>query len=290
MDAGREVLQREGGLIGPAPTGVGATASGYRRRVTARVVAALRDDDAVEALLEGGAAARGRADEFSDIDLTVVAPLESAGRLFTRTEEALSDIAPIAHVWSVEPPGFPDLAQRFYFLAEAPRFFALDCSVLTPAAVATFLERERYGEPIVWLDRRGTIKARPVDDAALADRRRHRLGQLRGMVPVYAMLVDKELARGHPLEALGFYQVLVRALIELLGMQHRPERFDFGWRYVERELPADAQGLIARHAYIAGADALASSRASIVREINALLAGLAEAAPTASEPGDRPSP
>jgi predicted nucleotidyltransferase len=269
---------------------VSETAFDFRSRVTARVVAALREEDAVEAVLEGGAAARGRADEYSDIDLMVVAPLECASRLFERTEEALADIAPIVHVWSVEPPGFPDMAQRFYFLADAPRFFALDCSVLSPAAVASFLERERHGEPIVWLDRRGSISVRPVDQAALAKRRRHRLGQLRGMVPVYAMLVDKEIARGHPLEALGFYQVLVRALIELLGMQHRPERFDFAWRYVERELPADAQALIARHAYIAGADALAASCTSVVRAINALLAALNEPVLTASGPGDRPSP
>lgn len=290
MDAGREVLQREGGLIGPGPTQVSETASEYRRRVTARVVAALRDEPEVEALFEGGAAARGRADEYSDIDLMVVAPPERAGWLFERIEEALADIAPIAHRWSVEPPGFPDMAQRFYFLADAPRFFALDCSVLSPAAGATFLERERHGEPIVWLDRRGTITARPVDKAALAKRRRHRLDQVRGMVPVYAMLVDKEMARGHPLEALGFYQVLVKVLIELLGMQHRPERFDFAWRYVERELPEDAQALIAGHAYVGGADALASSRLSIVRAIDSLLAALAKPAPTASGPADRPSP
>jgi len=290
VDAGREVLQREGGLIGPASTRVSETASGYRRRVTARVVAALRDEPEVEALFEGGAAARGRADEYSDIDLMVVAPPERAGRLFARTEEALADIAPITHVWSVEPPGFPDMAQRFYFLADAPRYFAFDCSVLSPAAATTFLERERHGEPIVWLDRRGTITARPVDEVVLARRRRHRLDQVRGMVPVYAMLVDKELARGHSLEALGFHQVLVKVLIELLGMQHRPERFDFGWRYVERELPADAQALIARHAYVGDADALAPSRRSIVRAIDSLLAALAEPAPTASGPADRPSP
>ena len=290
MDAGREVLQRKGRLIGPGSICVSETASQYRRRVTARVVAALRDEPEVEALFEGGAAARGRADEYSDIDLMVVAPPERAGRLFALAEEALGDIAPITHVWSVEPPGFPDMAQRFYFLADAPRFFAFDCSVLSPAAATTFLERERHGEPIVWLDRRGTITARPVDEVVLARRRRHRLDQVRGMVPVYAMLVDKEMARGHPLEALGFYQVLVKVLIELLGMQHRPERFDFAWRYVERELPADAQALIARHAYIGGADALASSRRSIVRAIDTLLAALAEPAATASGPADRPSP
>ncbi|MGZ9060024.1 MAG: hypothetical protein ACXW14_12360 [Burkholderiaceae bacterium] len=75
--------------------------------------------------------------------------------------------------------------------------------------------------------------------------------QLRGAVPVFQMLVQKELKRGHPLEALGFYQVLLRALIELLGMKYRPDRFDFGWRYVETELPEHARQLIERYAFVA---------------------------------------
>ena len=65
------------------------------------------------------------------------------------------------------------------------------------------------------------------------------------------MLVEKELARDHPLQALGFYQVLLRALIEILGMRYRPHRFDYGWRYVETELPEQAQHLIARYAFVA---------------------------------------
>ena len=113
------------------------------------------------------------------------------------------------------------------------------------------------------------------------------------------MLVAKELARGHALEAYGFYQALVRALIELLGIRHRPDRFDFGWRYVERELPESAQALIARHAFFAGAAALAVLAASLEREINELLATLAMEGPQPNEAGvafsvaapvDRPSP
>lgn len=41
-----------------------------------------------------------------------------------------------------------------------------------------------------------------------------------------ALLAPKELARERALEALGFYQALLRALVELFGMAHRPERFD----------------------------------------------------------------
>jgi hypothetical protein len=89
------------------------------------------------------------------------------------------------------------MAQRFHFLANAPRFFAVDCSVITPSGVAIFLERE---------------------------------------------------------------------------------------------LPKDAQALIARHAFIADADALVAGRVSVVEAIGALMAALADRVLTASEPDDRPSP
>jgi hypothetical protein len=183
----------------------------------------------------------------------------------------MAAVTRITHVWRVDPPGFADMAQRFYFLEGAPRFFAVDCSVMSPEGVVPFMERERHGEAVVWFDRDGALRPRACDSGSMARRRAHRLGQLRGATPVYSMLVAKELARGHALEAYGFYQVLLRALTELLGMQHRPERFDFSWRYVETELPPTAQALIARHAFVADADALDHLTASLEREINALL-------------------
>lgn len=41
-----------------------------------------------------------------------------------------------------------------------------------------------------------------------------------------------------------------------LRRSHRPDRFDYGWRYVETELPADAQALIRRYAFVADGMAL----------------------------------
>lgn len=273
---------------------MGDSATAYRERVAATIVAMLRDDPAIAAIGEGGAAARGRADEFSDLDLMIVAPAAGAAAIFAIVESALRTIAAITHTWRLEPPGFPDMVQRFYFLAGAPRHFAVDCSVITPAGIAAFLERERHGEMIVWFDRDATLTSRPIDAETLARRRAHRLEQVRGSVPVYSMLVDKELERGHALEAFGFYQVLVRALIELLGMQHRPDRFDFGWRYVERELPPTAQALIARHAFVPDGNSLAPLHASLVDEITGLLDALtaseAATAVIATAPGDRSSP
>jgi hypothetical protein len=227
------------------------TPNTYRRQVKDAIVSVLRARNDVAGCWEGGSAATGRVDEFSDVDLVIVASLDVADAIFTAVEDAISTVGEISHRWHVDPPPFRDTAQRFYFLAGAPQFFAVDCVIVTATGIAQFLERERHGEPQVQFDRTGQIAALPVDEQALAARRAHRVGQLRGSVPIYLMLVEKELARGHPLEALGFYQALLRALIELLGMQYRPHRFDYGWRYVETELPEDAQHLIERYAFVA---------------------------------------
>jgi hypothetical protein len=271
------------------------TPATYRQHLAVTIAAALREDDLVRAVGEGGAVARGRADDYSDLDLVVVAPLTHADTIFARVETAITTVARVSHVWSVDPPGFADVSQRFYFLEGAPRFFAVDCSIITATGVVAFMERERHGEAVVWFDRDGVLQPRDVDAVAAATRRNHQLAQLRGSTPVYVMLVAKELARGHTLEAYGFYQTLLRTLIELLGMRHRPDRFDFGWRYVDRELPASAQALIASHTFVAGTSALPGLLASLEREIDGLLVMLAatnEPGPSisAAAPGGRPSP
>ena len=119
----------------------------YRQNVKDAIVSALRARDDVTGCWEGGSAATGRVDEFSDIDLMIVAPLDSADAIFADIEAAISNIDEIVHRWHVDPPPFQDSAQRFYFVAGAPRFFAVDCVIVTDSGAAPFLERERHGEP-----------------------------------------------------------------------------------------------------------------------------------------------
>jgi predicted nucleotidyltransferase len=250
----------------------GVSPAHYRRTVIEALIARLLPISAVRACFEGGSAATGRLDDFSDIDLYVVAPLSSADSAFEAVEAALAAHG-IEHSWRVEPPPFPDTAQRFYFLADAPRFFAVDCVVASESGIEPFLERERHGEPLVYFDRSSKIRARPVDRERLSDRRTHRWRQLQGAVPLYSMLVEKELARGRPLDALGFYQAMVRALLEVFGHVYRPERFDFGWRYVESELPEDARALLAHYAYVADEQALRERAPQLAAELARRLRG-----------------
>lgn len=272
MGARRQDLERQGGLtigttVAGRPARTTMNAANYRRRVIEAVIARLLPLAAVRACFEAGSAATGRLDDYSDIDLVIVAPLNAADSAFSAVEAALGALAEITHQWRVEPPPFADSAQRFYFLADAPRYFAVECVVITEAAVEQQLERERHGEPLVYFDRTGRIKPRPADRTALAALRGKRRTQLAGAAPVYAMLVDKELARGRPLDAYGFYQALLRLLLEVMGMQYRPDRFDFGWRYVETDLPRQERALLAHLAFVADDDALKRRADELAQEL-----------------------
>ena len=234
-----------------------APTAAWRGRLTEDLVAAVRAAGAL-ACWEGGSAATGRLDQFSDIDLCIVAPLAQADALFVAVEAALSSATVIEHTWTVDPVPWPHMAQRFYLLRDAPPYFAVDCSVVAAEGIDQFLERERHGEPVVYFDSTGGVHATSLDPAAHARRIAQRREQIAQFTPVYALLVRKELARGRPLEALGFYQVLIRALAELMGMRFRPARFDFGLRYVTTDFPADAQAELAAAAFVAGAHDLPS--------------------------------
>jgi hypothetical protein len=256
----------------------------YRRRVLGAVVGALQgfgNDERFCAAYEGGSTATGRADAFSDVDLCVVADSALNETLFAAIENALQAIAPFSHVWTVADAPWPGFAQKFYLLEGAPRFFAVDCSLMQPATGLQFLEVERHGNPLVLFDPRSWIQPHAVDRVAHDARRQRRLAQNLGAWPVYRMLVDKELARDRPLDAFGFYQALLRLLVELAGLLHRPDRFDFGWRYLHHDLPDALQAKLAHLAYVADTEALATRLPladALHRVLAASLTGPADAA------------
>ena len=68
------------------------TPHAYRQRVTEAIVSALNMQQDVAGCWEGGAAAIGRIDKFSDIDIVVVAPLDAADTIFAAIETAISAI------------------------------------------------------------------------------------------------------------------------------------------------------------------------------------------------------
>lgn len=238
----------------------------FRDHLFAAVLPVLEADATVRGVWEGGSVATGRADAYSDIDLCVVADKTRHETLLDVIEDALGEAVSIAHAWRVDPQSFAGITQRVYLLHDAPPYFAFDCALIAPDAAWSFLERERHGEPRVLLDRDGALVALPLDRVAHTAKMQTRFAQIRAAWPVYRVIVEKELARGRALDAIGFYfNGLMRPLLELIGMRHRPERYDFTWRYLHGDLPPDLQRELERLAYVADPGTLRSNLVTLDR-------------------------
>lgn len=241
----------------------------FKKKTLEALVESLRGDSRARAVWEGGSAANGTSDDFSDIDLMIVCE-DSSDPLFDVVEAALESVSPITHRY-LEPPTtiWPGCSHRLYFLAGAPKHFFVDVAILPRSSeglLAEFLQVERHGTPVVHFDRDDLIQPRSADPAALKIRQRKRLAEIEGAFPIYRTEVLKELDRGQTIDAFGFYfGGLVRPVVELMGMLHRPFKFDFGLRYLHRTFPERDQAAVERLLFVRSAQDLEARVAEVER-------------------------
>jgi predicted nucleotidyltransferase len=247
----------------------------------ATVQAALEPLGFVHSLWEAGSTAFGRNDEWSDLDLTADVDEGQEDATFAAVEEALERLAPIELKWVIPVPASHGMHQRFYRLAGTPPYLMVDLTLRRSDQPEHFAEREMHGEPVVLFDKRGQVRSIPMDRTKLAADVERRLASIRVQVPLLEHLVTKELDRGHPLDALGYYQALVlRPLVELLRIRYHPERHGFGLRYLTIDLPADVVARIEALAYVPDPHNLRRQHAEAVAWCMAELAALDTGATT----------
>lgn len=226
----------------------------YRKQVLKLILDEVQNSPDILAAWEGGSSATGNLDEFSDIDLCLVAsaPLNE---VLDRVQKSLEPLQ-ITHTWQPMKSSWGEgLMQRVIMLKDSPKYFMVDVGVFDLAQsqlLKSFLEVERHGNPVIYFDKSNSIQLGHTNAAELFRRQQLRAEELRQGFAVFKTLVLKEIDRGHAIDAIGFYQNgLVRPLIEVMGMLYRPYKFDFGMRYIHKSFPADAQKLIEELNYVA---------------------------------------
>jgi hypothetical protein len=116
----------------------------------------------------------------------------------------------------------------------------------------------------------------PGDAEAWDTRLRDRIVQLTARFRMFQPLVTKDCLRGRQLDALHFYQSLTLVpLVELLRIKHNPWRHNFGWRYLQYDLPADEYERLIRLAYPGTLEAIPALHEEAVRWFEQLAAELA---------------
>jgi hypothetical protein len=203
-----------------------------RARISRAVTDELRPLTAVFAGWEGGSAAFGAVDAYSDIDLEyLVSDDASFELLYASAEEALATVSPIT---ALHTP----LKGRYYKLRDGGDFLLVDLIFFRVGDADQHLEVERHGSKVPLFDKGDWLRPRPLDAGALAVQRDRRYRELQTWFPMSQVFVRKAILRGQDAEAVGaFWAYTLRPLAELLRMRYCPVRWDFGVRYADRDLP-----------------------------------------------------
>lgn len=204
-----------------------------RSRITSAVCNALEPLPTVLAAWEGGSAAFGAVDGYSDIDLSFVVDDDvSSDLLYATAEASLETVSPItaSHVVS---PG------RYYKLKDSGEFLLLDLCFFRAGAADRPLDVERHGHARPLFDKGDWLRPMPLDEVALAVKRDKRYRELQAWFVVSQSFVRKAVLRRQEIEALAcFWGYTLKPLTELLRMRYCPVRWDFGMRYLDRDLPS----------------------------------------------------
>ena len=206
----------------------------FRDRITTAIGSALEPLPTVLAAWEGGSAAFGAVDGYSDIDLNVLVDDDVAfDRLYEIAEASMGAVSPIT-ASHFAPPG------RYYKLKDGGDFLLIDLCIFSATAADQALEVERHGQPRALFDKGRWLHPRQVNEDALAAKRGTRLRELQAWFIVSQSFVRKAVLRGQEVEALAcFWGYTLKPLTELLRMRYCPVRWDFGMRYLDRDLPSD---------------------------------------------------
>jgi predicted nucleotidyltransferase len=212
-----------------------------REKILQKIIAALQPKDFVLALWQGGSAAHGYTDEWSDIDIVVIVEDNFVQQTFDTLEAALQTISEISFKYRVPEPTWHSHSQCFYQLAGVSPFLAIDFPVMKRSSRNDFLEVKRHGNAAIAFDKANLIVPTNLNQEDHFSKMKQRFEHLKMMFSFWQIFVKKEINRGHLAQAIVNYQsYTLRHLVELLGMIYRPYRYDFmNLKYFYRDLPPE---------------------------------------------------
>lgn len=211
-----------------------------RDTIVSTLASALEPLPYVHAAWLGGSAASGRTDAWSDIDLQVLVDDGAIDATYDVVHAALEALSPITHRYRFPLPTWHGHEQEIVALRDADPCHFLDLVLIARSSRDWLLEPERHGAAVVLFDKAGLVKPAPFDRDAHEKKMAARLEVIRTMFPLTQNLVTKAVRRGAVADAVQSYLGLtLKPLVELLRMRYAPDRFDFGFRYLDRDLPVE---------------------------------------------------
>ncbi len=208
-----------------------------RAQLQQQLHAYLTQHPHIVAAWEAGSAATKTLDEYSDLDVLCVTKED-------HVESTLQDI--LEHVrstWKVDrefrlpEPTWHGFSQVFLSLKDTDNYVFLDLSVTKNTNPDLFTDQERHGIANVWIDKSEVYQEKHTSAEQIQAIRQRILNSL-GLDFVIILELQKAMAREQLLDIqTNLMTFLQRFYAPVMNLVYRPEKADFGLRYVQRDWP-----------------------------------------------------
>ncbi|MBN1233364.1 MAG: hypothetical protein JXA60_08435 [Candidatus Coatesbacteria bacterium] len=211
-----------------------------RQEIIDLIVDILEPLDYVKAMWEAGSTSFNRTDEWSDIDLMVIAEEKEIENVFRKVKKCLMKISPIDIIYDVPAARAEGFYQKFYRLADISKFMLIDLAIFPIDAKYKYLEREIHNEPRIYFDKGKFTFCKSINKKEFNKKLKEVKEKLKIRTEMFSIFFEKEMKRKNYIEAVDFYyNFALNSLIIALRIIHTPFHYNFRTKYIHYELPDD---------------------------------------------------
>ncbi len=243
----------------------------FYKQIVRELKVLLQPNESIISAWEGGSAATGFLDEYSDLDLALIVKDDAIEETFELIEDYLDDRYGIKNKFRMPEPSWHGHSQIFCILENAPEFFYVDLLIEKESAENRFTESDRHGNSIIWFDKKNLIDSTPTPQDVVNEKCKHSYLLMKQYIPFTIIDIKKQIKRGNSIDALAIYNGFMNRFIMLLNIKYRPSKFDFGLRYTYRDLPENEVGFLESVMFVENLDDLQKKFSKVERKIKELL-------------------
>jgi len=229
-------------------------------------------NDSIFSVWEGGSAATGFLDEYSDLDIGMICKDDAIDKVFEQIEEFLDENYSIQHIFKVPDKMWHEHTHRFYIIDNSPPLFYVDVLIEKESAKGNrFLESDRHGKAQIWLDRQCLIDQTPTGEKIIKEKGKFFFQYMRDYFPIQIIEIKKNIARNNKIDALRTYQQLFGQMAYLLNLKYRKNKYDFGLRYAERAYPKEIVSFLEETMFVKDISDIEKKLPEVEKKFNELI-------------------
>lgn len=184
-----------------------------------------------------GADATQTIDQYSDIDIWLDVADGKEKSIITKVKQILSNLAPVDLHYE-EKHSNCHIRQIFFHLQGTSPFLIVDMCIQSHSRNSWFT---RGVEPVyVLFDKDNVIRFRNINKKQRQKDLQDRVAYLKETFQFFELWVQKEILRGHFLEALNNYHTkILEPLIELIRLYYQPLKKDYYLKDISKDVPTE---------------------------------------------------